>query len=73
VCTVKRIQSLESRNVKLSSGGTHTPLTLTLRRQRQVDLCEFWASLVYIVSSRTGKTTQKPYLEKTEMFRIILA
>jgi hypothetical protein len=31
------------------------PLILELRRQRQVDLCEFEASLVYRVSSRTAE------------------
>jgi hypothetical protein len=35
-----------------------TPLVPALRRQRQMDLCEFKASLVYIVSSRTAWTTQ---------------
>ena len=36
-----------------------------LRRQRQVDLCEFEASLVYRVSSRTAEVTQrKPISEK---------
>jgi len=30
-----------------------------LRRQRQVDLCEFKASLVYRVSSRTGRAAQR--------------
>jgi hypothetical protein len=29
------------------------PLTPALRRQRQADICEFEASLVYIVNSRT--------------------
>lgn len=29
------------------------------RTQRQMDLCEFWASLVYIASSRTGKAAQR--------------
>jgi hypothetical protein len=32
-----------------------------LRRQRQVDLYELEASLVYRVSSRTARATQKPY------------
>ena len=41
------------------------PLTPTLRRQKQVDLCEFEASLVYRVSSKTGfKATEKSCLEK---------
>ena len=31
----------------------------TLGRQRQVDLCEFEANLVYSASSRTAKATQK--------------
>ena len=36
-----------------------------LVRQRQADLCEFKASLVYRVSSRTGKATQRnPVLKK---------
>jgi hypothetical protein len=35
-----------------------TPLVPTLVRQRQVDLYEFKASLVYRVNSRTARTTQ---------------
>ena len=36
-------------------------------KQRQEDLCDFEASLVYRVSSRTGcKATEKPCLEKTK-------
>ena len=35
------------------------------RRQTQVDLCEFAASLVYRENSRTGsKATEKPCLKK---------
>jgi hypothetical protein len=34
------------------------PLILALRRQRQVDLCEFKASLVYRASPRTVKDIQ---------------
>jgi hypothetical protein len=38
-----------------------------LRRQRQVELSEFEASLVYTVSSRTSRTTQRnPVLEKNK-------
>ena len=33
------------------------PLVSILRRQKQVDLCEFETSLVYIVSSRTARAT----------------
>ena len=37
-----------------------TPLMPALGRQRQADLCEFQASLVYRVSSRTGsKATER--------------
>ena len=40
-------------------------LTPALGRQRQVDLCEFKASLVYRASSRTGSiATGKPCFEK---------
>ena len=34
-----------------------TPVIPALGRQKQMDLCEFEASLVYIVSSRTAKAT----------------
>ena len=39
-----------------------------LGRQRQGDLCEFEASLVYILSSRTARTTlkKKSCLKKEE-------
>ena len=33
------------------------PLIPAHRRQRQVDLCEFKASLVYTVSSRSARAT----------------
>ena len=36
-------------------------------RQWQVDLSEFEASLVYRVSSRTARMTEKPCLKKTKM------
>ena len=40
------------------------PLIPALGRQRQVDLCEFKASLVYRVVSRTARATQRnPVLE----------
>ena len=43
------------------------PLIPALGRQRQVDLCDFKAGLIYRVSSRTARTTErkKPYLETT--------
>ena len=40
------------------------PLIPALRRQRQVDLCEFEASLVYRVSSRTARATQRNPVKK---------
>lgn len=42
----------------------HTPLTLVFGRQGQTDLCEFLASLIYIVSSRIAKTTEKDPVSK---------
>jgi hypothetical protein len=43
------------------------PLIPALRRQRQVDLCEFEASLVYTASSRTARVTQRnSVLEKNK-------
>ena len=42
-----------------------TPLIPILKRQRQADLCEFTASLVYTVSSRTGsKEAQRNFVLK---------
>jgi hypothetical protein len=43
------------------------PLIPAHRRQRLAELCEFWASLVYIVSSRTSRATQRnPISNKTK-------
>ena len=42
----------------------HTLLIPALRRQRLADLCEFKASLVYKVSSRSASTTQKNPVSK---------
>ena len=40
------------------------PLILALERQRQVDLCEIKANLVYIVSARPARDTGRPCLKK---------
>jgi hypothetical protein len=40
------------------------PLIPALRRQRQADLCEFEASLVYRSSSTTAKATQRNPVSK---------
>jgi hypothetical protein len=43
------------------------PLIPALGRQRQEDLCEFEANLIYRASSRTARATQrKTHLEKTK-------
>ena len=45
----------------------HTPLIPALRRQRQVDLCELEASLVYKESSRTARAiTQRGHVSKNQ-------
>jgi hypothetical protein len=41
-------------------------LILVLGRQRQEDLCEFKASMVYRVSSRTARATQKNPVSKKQ-------
>jgi hypothetical protein len=43
-----------------------TPLIPALRRQRQADLSGFKASLVYIMSSRIAKATQRNFISKTK-------
>jgi len=49
--------------------GEHTFIP-AFRRQRQADLCEFKANLLYRLSSRTAKATQKKtYLEKNQKER----
>jgi hypothetical protein len=40
------------------------PFIPGLRRQRQTDLCEYKASLVYRASSRTSKATQRNPVSK---------
>ena len=42
------------------------PLILALGRQRLVDLCEFKASLVYRVSSRTARATGRKSISKKQ-------
>jgi hypothetical protein len=42
------------------------PLILALGRQRQVNLCEFKASLVYIVSSRIARAPQRNPVSKNK-------
>jgi hypothetical protein len=45
---MKRRRGAEEKAVTASGGG-HNPLIPATGRQRQADLCEFKASLVYIV------------------------
>jgi hypothetical protein len=55
---------MESRT---KPGMVATHLIPALVRQRQVDLSEFEASLVYRVSSRTARATQRnPVLKKNK-------
>lgn len=42
------------------------PLSLALKRQRWVYFCEFEASLVFIASSRTPRTTWKDPVSKNK-------
>ena len=45
------------------------PLIPALGKQRQVVLCEFQASLVYIVSSAPGQLV-RPYFKKTKKKKV---
>ena len=51
------------------SGGTLIP---AFRKQKQRDLPEFEASLVYRVSSRTARTAQKNPVSKKQTKKIII-
>jgi hypothetical protein len=44
--------------IKIRQVWWHTPFIPALGRQRQANLCEIKASLVYRVSSRPDRTTQ---------------
>ena len=46
------------------------PLNPSLRRQRQADLCDFEASLIYIVSSRSHTTTKSCLKKKKIVIKI---
>jgi hypothetical protein len=47
----------------------YTPLLPVLGRQRQEDLCEFEASLVYIMSSRTARAIWRDPISKEKKKR----
>ena len=60
-------------DVKIKARGwvVVAPLILPLGRQRQADLCEFKASLVYREHSRTGsKATQRNPVSKNQREKI---
>ena len=45
-----------------------TPFILALRRQRQVEICEFKANLGYKISSRTARTViQRNLISKNKI------
>ena len=60
--------SLNQNKEPLKGAGQwwRTPSVPALRRQRQAELCEFKASLVYRVSSKTARVTQYKCLEKQQ-------
>lgn len=45
--------------MRFEAGQWYMPLTSALSRQRQAELWEFEANLVYTVSLRTAKATQR--------------
>ena len=66
-CNTARIQShsLKSRKGEPRQ-WRRTPLVPALGRQRQVDLCQFEASLIYRGSSRTARATQRNLVSKNK-------
>jgi hypothetical protein len=51
-------------NIPLADQQSWPPLVPALRRQRQVGLCEFEASLVYRASSMMARATQRSPVSK---------
>jgi hypothetical protein len=46
------------------------PLISAFERQKQADLCEFKANLIYRVNSRTARATQRNPVSKNKIKRI---
>jgi hypothetical protein len=61
----KEVRTQRGQNWEKSWAWWYMPLIPALRRQRQEDLYEFEASLVYRVSARTARTTQRNLSRKT--------
>ena len=56
-----------TKNENSARVGQHMPSIPALERERQADLCEFKAILVYRVSSKRARATQKnPVLNETK-------
>ena len=66
VCSKNKLLCNINDKCYFLAGGWCTPLIPALRSQRQVDLSEFKASLVYRVNSRTAKATQRNPISKTK-------
>jgi hypothetical protein len=49
------------------------PLIEALRRQSQGDVCEFQASLVYRVNSRTARATQRNLVTKNKTNKVLVS
>jgi len=60
-------QSTVTKGNRLELGGWwHMTLVPAFRRQRQMDLCEFGASLFYRASSKMAKHSEIPCLRKQD-------
>ena len=59
-----RERESEPRKPNLLATVAHTFNPSTLGRLRQVELCEFEASLVYIVNSRTARAIERDPVSK---------
>jgi hypothetical protein len=65
--TAHHCREVMTKAERVRPGMVHTPSIPALRRQRQVDFCEFKVSLVYKVSSKTARIRGTLFKRKNKL------